>query len=67
MTNPAYHGLDPDQVQAFLAGADQRALEPPRFDSREDMEAYQVHPLHKEAIAIIAEYREQSIVVDWTG
>lgn len=37
MTNPAYHGLDPDQVQAFLAGADQRALEPPRFDSREDL------------------------------
>jgi len=38
-----------------------------RFDSREAMEAYQVHPLHKEAIAIIAQYREQSIVVDWTS
>lgn len=37
MTNPAHHGLDPDQVQALLAGADQRASEPPRFDSREDL------------------------------
>jgi heme-degrading monooxygenase HmoA len=37
-----------------------------RFDSRDDMEAYQVHPVHKEAIAIIAQHREQSMVVDWT-
>jgi len=37
-----------------------------RFDSREDMEAYQGHPAHKEAIAVIAQHREQSIVVDWT-
>lgn len=36
-----------------------------RFDSRADMEAYVVHPVHKVAVAIIAELREASIAVDW--
>jgi len=36
-----------------------------RFDSRADMEAYLVHPVHKAAAAVLAELREASIVVDW--
>lgn len=36
-----------------------------RFDSRADMDAYQVHPVHKAAVAIINEVRESSCVVDW--
>ena len=34
------------------------------FDSLKDLEAYRVHPAHREAVDFIARYREKSAVVD---
>lgn len=38
-----------------------------RFDSRADMEAYLVHPVHKAAVAAMGDARESTCVVDWEG
>ncbi|MET3943086.1 hypothetical protein ABIC22_005898 [Paenibacillus sp. PvP094] len=35
------------------------------FASLEDLQAYQVHPLHQEVIQYMNEVREQSIAVDY--
>ena len=35
------------------------------FNSMEDLNAYQVHPVHQEVIAHMNEAREQSIAVDY--
>lgn len=35
------------------------------FDSLDDLQAYQVHPAHKEVIAYIAGVRESAVAVDY--
>lgn len=35
------------------------------FDSLEDLNAYQIHPVHQEVVAHMNEAREQSIAVDY--
>ena len=36
-----------------------------RFDSLDDMNAYQVHPVHQEVIAYMSTVRESSVAVDY--
>jgi hypothetical protein len=36
-----------------------------KFNSMEDLEAYQVHPVHKEVIQHMAQVREASVSVDY--
>ncbi len=36
-----------------------------RFDSLEDMQSYQIHPLHKEVSEYMTSVRESSISVDY--
>jgi hypothetical protein len=36
-----------------------------KFNSLADLDAYQVHPIHKEVIAYIATVREASVSVDY--
>jgi hypothetical protein len=36
-----------------------------RFDSREDLDAYAIHPVHLELVAWLSERRESACVVDY--
>ncbi|GAB2724146.1 Dabb family protein [Paenibacillus thermoaerophilus] len=36
-----------------------------KFDSLEDLQAYQVHPVHQEVIQYMASVRESSVAVDY--
>lgn len=38
-----------------------------KFDSMEDLEAYQVHPVHQEVLQFIATVKESTIAVDYEG
>ena len=38
-----------------------------KFDSLEDMRAYQIHPVHEEVSNYMASVRESSVTVDYEG
>ncbi|MHB8066717.1 MAG: Dabb family protein [Desulfobaccales bacterium] len=38
-----------------------------RFDNLEDLQAYQVHPLHQEVVKYILSVRESTVAVDYEG
>ncbi len=38
-----------------------------RFDSLEDLQAYQIHPLHQEVVKYILSVRESIVAVDYAG
>ena len=38
-----------------------------RFDSRDSMEAYQVHPVHQEVLAFVGTVVETSVTVDFVS